>query len=86
MTISARTLLLAAIAAAVGLAGHLAFVRDDGVTATLAPVKATAKVLGRDVRVRGAGEALPIASNRHPAGRARNRRVEIVVRRTGVAD
>jgi outer membrane protein OmpA-like peptidoglycan-associated protein len=34
-----------------------------------------------EVRVRGAGESSPVASNRQAAGRARNRRVEIVVRR-----
>lgn len=42
---------------------------------------AVARVLGGDAAVRARGEAEPVASNARPAGRARNRRVEIVVSR-----
>jgi flagellar motor protein MotB len=36
--------------------------------------------LGNDIRqITGAGETLPVADNRTPAGRKKNRRVEIII-------
>jgi outer membrane protein OmpA-like peptidoglycan-associated protein len=43
--------------------------------------RAVAAVLGGATRIVGAGESQPVASNRHARGRARNRRVEIEMRR-----